>query len=50
MDGDRDRAESVHRYRSLAAELISTTEARPEANADVVIDNADFERPVLLRS
>jgi len=49
-EGGDDKAEALHRNRYLAPELIYMAGVDPEAVADVVIDNTDFERPVLLRS
>jgi uridine kinase len=38
----------VHRDRYHAAEMIYLTEVGPKALADLIIDNSDFARPVLL--
>lgn len=49
-EGGRGRAETLHRDRYLAAELIYTNEVGPIARADVVIDNTELQAPVLIRS
>jgi uridine kinase len=46
MEGAAEAA-SVHRDRYYAAELIYIAEVGPRARADLIIDNADFARPVL---
>ncbi len=51
-DGDREGREEVerlHRDRYHAAEAIYVGEVDPKRRADVVIDNVDFARPVVLR-
>lgn len=47
--GSADEAERLHRERYLAAETVYVAERDPVSRADVVVDNADVERPVLLR-
>jgi uridine kinase len=47
MEGAREAA-SVHRDRYGAAETIYLAEVGPRSLADLVIDNSDFARPVLL--
>ncbi|MCI4065199.1 uridine kinase [Micromonospora sp. R77] len=54
VDRDADRegaeeAERLHRDRYLAAQQVYLAEADPVGRADLVIDNADFARPRLLR-
>lgn len=54
VDRDADRegaeaAERLHRDRYLAAQRVYLAEADPIRRADVVVDNADFARPRLLR-
>jgi hypothetical protein len=44
----RHNRADIDRY--LAAELINMSDASPDANADIVIDNADFENPALLQT
>lgn len=48
--GGAAAAEALHRDRYLAAESLYLAEVDPIARADVVVDNTDFERPVLVRS
>lgn len=49
MEGGREAAEALHRNRYLAAETIYVREVDPEAAADVVVDNRDFDAPLLRR-
>jgi uridine kinase len=49
LDEDREKAESLHRDRYLPAELIYMQEVQPNARADILIDNSDFEHPQVLR-
>lgn len=42
-------AARLHRDRYHSAEMIYLAEVRPEALADVIIDNRDFARPLILR-
>lgn len=44
-----DEAERIHRDRYHVAEAIYLDEVEPRARADVVIDNSDFAKPVLIR-
>jgi uridine kinase len=46
-EGGRDEAEALHRGRYLAAELLYLDEVDPRSHADVVVDNSDFDAPVL---
>ncbi len=46
----RAEAERLHRDRYHASELIYIDEVDPVAKADVVIDNTNFDQPVLIRS
>ena len=52
-DADREagieQAEALHRDRYLAAEILYVNEVDPVAIADVVIDNTDFDSPILQR-
>ena len=43
------QAETIHRTRYLAAEHLYLAEHGPASVADIVIDNADFPAPVVLR-
>lgn len=45
----RSEAERLHRERYHVAEQIYVEEVDPRARADVVIDNTDVDRPVLVR-
>jgi uridine kinase len=45
---ERDGDATIHRDRYLAAEMIYLREVDPQARADVVIDNTDFDRPRLV--
>ena len=45
-----DESERLHRDRYHAAELIYIDEVDPRSKADVVIDNADFANPFIVRS
>jgi len=47
MEGARE-AERVHRDRYHAAELIYLAEVDPKSLADLIVDNGDFARPVIL--
>jgi uridine kinase len=49
MEGGAEQAETLHRSRYLAAELLYIEEVDPRAIADVVVDNTDFDRPRLVR-
>lgn len=46
----RDEAERLHRDRYHRAAQIYLSEATPKAKAEVIVDNTDFDCPVLLRS
>lgn len=48
-EGGTEQAEALHRDRYLAAETIYLEEVGPVAIADVVVDNTDFGRPVLVQ-
>lgn len=48
-EGGAEHAEALHRNRYLAAETIYIGEVDPMSRADIVVDNTDFERPLLLR-
>ncbi|CAN5904316.1 uridine kinase [soil metagenome] len=48
-EGGAHQAEALHRHRYLAAETVYVDEIDPMERAKVVIDNTDFDRPVLLR-
>ena len=43
------QAEALHRDRYLAAELLYADEVDPVTHADFVVDNTDFDHPVVLR-
>ena len=49
IEGGAEAAEALHRERYLAAELLYLAEVDPIPIVDVIIDNTDFERPVLRR-
>lgn len=49
-EGGSEQAEALHRDRYLAAEIVYLNEVDPIARAHVVVDNADFARPRLLRT
>jgi uridine kinase len=49
MDGGSRQAEALHRDRYLAAETMYVREVDPISIADIVIDNTDFHRPLILR-
>jgi uridine kinase len=49
MYGGAEQAEGVHRDRYLAAETIYIDELDPMTLAEVVVDNTDFDRPLLIR-
>jgi uridine kinase len=44
-----DEAERVHRDRYHVAEEIYLSEVDPKSRADAIIDNADYENPVVVR-
>jgi uridine kinase len=46
-EGGTGQAEALHRDRYLAAETLYIDECDPMTLADVVIDNTDFDRPVI---
>ena len=46
--GDADAAETLHRERYLAAELLYLAEVDPLSFVDVIVDNTDFDHPSLL--
>jgi uridine kinase len=48
-EADREAIEIVHRERYLAAEDIYMNDVRPDRIADMVIDNTDFNVPILLK-
>ncbi len=48
MEGGAEAAERLHRERYLASELIYIAEVNPRSKADVIIDNRDVARPVVL--
>ncbi len=47
--GGTEQAEALHRGRDLAAETIYIDERNPMKHADVVVDNADLLRSLLIR-
>jgi uridine kinase len=47
--GDAPQAEALHRDRYLAAELLYVSEVDPATIADVIIDNTDFDHPVVVK-
>ncbi|HEX9539012.1 MAG TPA: hypothetical protein VGA04_12670 [Streptosporangiaceae bacterium] len=47
MEGTAE-ATRLHRDRYHAAETIYLAEVRPQAIADLIIDNHDFTRPIIL--
>ncbi len=49
MEGGASEAEALHRDRYLAAERIYIAEVDPLSFVEVVVDNRDFARPVMLR-
>jgi len=49
LEGSADAAEALHRDRYLAAELLYLDEVDPLAVVEVIVDNTDFDRPVLRR-
>jgi uridine kinase len=50
QDWAGSEAEAIHRTRYLVAERLYVAEVDPVRLADVVVDNADFERPRILRA
>jgi uridine kinase len=51
-DGDmegNEEAETLHRDRYLASEMLYMNEVDPRAFVEVIIDNTDFDRPRLVR-
>ncbi len=48
-EGSAGAAEALHRGRYLAAELLYMEEVDPRTEADVIVENTDFDRPRLLR-
>lgn len=49
QEGGADAAEALHRDRYLVGELLYQAEVDPIARADVVVDNRDLDRPVIVR-
>lgn len=48
IEGSLEAAVQLHRDRCQAAELLYISEVGPIAHADVVIDNNDFARPMIV--
>jgi uridine kinase len=48
-EGGTEAAEALHRDRYLAGELLYIEEVDPRSFVDVIIDNTDFDNPLLLR-
>ncbi len=48
-EGSAQQAETLHRDRYLASELLYMTEVDPRALVEVIVDNTDFDRPQLVR-
>lgn len=44
-----EAAEALHRDRYLAGELLYVAEVDPRSFVDVIIDNSDFDRPLVIR-
>lgn len=49
MEGGAEEAEALHRGRYLASERLYRDEVDPRSLAEVVVDNTDLERPLLVR-
>jgi uridine kinase len=49
LDGDAAAAEELHRDRYLVGELLYMNEVDPRSFVDVIIDNTDFDNPLLVR-
>ena len=49
MVSGADQAETLHRDRYLAGELLYMSEVDPRSFVEVIVDNTDFDRPRLVR-
>ncbi len=49
MYGGADQAETLHRDRYLASEVLYMSEVDPRSFVDVIVNNTDFDRPRLIR-
>ena len=49
IEGGAEEAETIHRDRYLAGELLYIAEVDPHSFVDVIVDNTDFDNPRLLR-
>jgi uridine kinase len=49
MEGGVLESEALHRDRYLAAELLYVDEVDPVTVADLIVDNTDFDHPVVLK-
>ncbi len=49
LEGDAAAAEELHRDRYLAGELLYMNEIDPRSFVEVLIDNTDFDKPLLVR-
>jgi uridine kinase len=48
IEGDAERAEALHRDRYLASEMLYLAEVDPHSFVEVIVDNSDFDRPLLM--